>query len=160
MRTLGAILLGCGLIGLLVSLGMDTSVSTSTGYGRVNNIGLMNDKQNYIIVSSVLLLAGIAMAFVGGSAQAPVRTPVRADNESRKCPCCAEIIKCEAVKCRFCGETVDAVEPDDSDYSEFVASYASKLEEARLVSKTHRVIGTIVVAIFVGLIIMVNTFTE
>ena len=36
----------------------DTSVSVGSGY-RVNNLGLMQDKQNYIIFSSVLLLIGI-----------------------------------------------------------------------------------------------------
>ena len=36
----------------------DTSISAGSGY-RVNNLGLMQDKQNYIIFSSVLLLIGV-----------------------------------------------------------------------------------------------------
>jgi predicted amidophosphoribosyltransferase len=29
------------------------------------------------------------------------------DNETKKCPACAENIKLEAKKCRFCGEEID-----------------------------------------------------
>ena len=36
----------------------DTSVSAGSGY-RVNNLGLMQDKQNFIIFSSVVLLIGV-----------------------------------------------------------------------------------------------------
>lgn len=35
---------------------MDTSVDT--GYGRVNNIGLMKDQQNYLMVCGVLAVVG------------------------------------------------------------------------------------------------------
>ena len=41
----------------------DTSVSVN-GYGfgqRVNNLGLMNDKRNYITVSGIMFLAGLIM---------------------------------------------------------------------------------------------------
>ena len=56
MKGVGIILLVAGLIGAVFALSMDTSVST--GYGSVNNIGLMAEKQN------TLLFAGIA-AIVG-----------------------------------------------------------------------------------------------
>lgn len=52
MKGIGIILLVAGLIGAVFALSMDTSVNT--GYGSVNNIGLMAEKQN------LLLFAGFA----------------------------------------------------------------------------------------------------
>ena len=64
LGTVGSLLLVGGLIGLVYALGMDTSASSSFGQ-RVNNIGLMNDKQNYIIAAGVTALLG-ALCFLGG----------------------------------------------------------------------------------------------
>lgn len=52
MRTFGLLLLICGALALVVGLGIDTTVS------GVHNIGLMNEKQNTILL-------GVAMAIVG-----------------------------------------------------------------------------------------------
>jgi len=38
-----------------------------------------------------------------------------ADSTERKCPFCAEIIKAEAVVCRFCGRDVEPVKPEPAE---------------------------------------------
>ncbi len=59
MRNLGITLLILGSVGALVALNLDTSVST--GFGQVNNIGLMNDRQNYLIASCFIALIGVIL---------------------------------------------------------------------------------------------------
>lgn len=64
MRTLGIVILIIGVILGIYALSMDTSVqvnSDGNSFGlpeRVNNIGLMNTKQNLIIVAGVLAIIG------------------------------------------------------------------------------------------------------
>jgi hypothetical protein len=53
------LLVACGGVLMVYALAVDTSVP-SVG-GRVNNIGLMRDQQNFLIVSSVLIIAGVIL---------------------------------------------------------------------------------------------------
>lgn len=65
LASAGWVALCAGLIGLAFALFLDTSVATEGGlYGlpaRVNNIGLMDARQNYVIVSVATALAGVVM---------------------------------------------------------------------------------------------------
>jgi DNA-directed RNA polymerase subunit RPC12/RpoP len=72
MKSLGGLLIFFGISALIFSLQMDTSIEVKypggTGYGmpeRVNNIGLMNEKQNRIMLSGILLIDGIILFAVG-----------------------------------------------------------------------------------------------
>lgn len=58
-----------------------------------------------------LFLWPVALVHIAIKDSAPaVRDEERvAAGELRKCPMCAELIKREAVKCRFCGSSVQAV---------------------------------------------------
>ena len=64
MRTFGIIILIVGIILGIYALSMDTSVQVNysgNSFGlpdRVNNLGLMNDRQNYLIVAGVLSIIG------------------------------------------------------------------------------------------------------
>ena len=97
----GGLLLGIGLIGVLLALGMDTTVE-STGGTRVHNIGLMNQQQNFLIVCVVVALAGAILLMRGSGRQQPQsEMPPLADG--KVCPDCAETVKLDAKVCRFCG---------------------------------------------------------
>lgn len=76
MKPWGILIAICGGLWLLGALGMDTSVSTGMG-GRVQNIGLLADRQNYILISCLMLLVGIGMAVVGGRSESAPAHPVK-----------------------------------------------------------------------------------
>jgi hypothetical protein len=60
MRRLGIVLLAVGALVIVLGLSIDSSVST--GFGRLNNVKLMEDKGNYLIVGSAFVLAGLGVA--------------------------------------------------------------------------------------------------
>lgn len=100
MRTLGVISLAVGALMLLGALVMDVSVPS--GLGRVNNIGLMAERQNYTIIGGILLLAGLIVLTLGRRQPAQAQS----DFDTHPCPMCAETIKKAAVKCKHCGADI------------------------------------------------------
>lgn len=110
MRGFGVLVLVVGVLALIGAMSMDVSVST--GIGRVNNLGLMADRQNFTIVGALVVLAGLLMIIFGG--RRPTSDQVAAslsDRDIRPCPFCAEPIKSAAIKCKHCGEEVPSVTP-------------------------------------------------
>jgi len=103
MKGLGTFAIIVGICWLVFALGMDVSVATGSG-GRVNNLGLMADRQVHTIVGGMITLAGLLMVLLGGKS---VATPARAGTDTRPCPLCAETIKRAAVKCKHCGADVE-----------------------------------------------------
>jgi hypothetical protein len=74
---------------------------------RVNNIGLMADKQNYLIASGVLLIVGLILCYLPQSQ--PVKEKEK-ERKNKKCPQCAEQVLEEAKVCRCCNYTFKAEE--------------------------------------------------
>lgn len=100
MRGLGFLIVAVGVIVMIAATAMDVSVPS--GLGRVNNLGLMADRQNYTLIGGVVLIAGLLMVIFGRKPQAPAALAL----DTRPCPLCAEIIKNAAVKCKHCGGDV------------------------------------------------------
>lgn len=70
MKQFGYAILALGIVALLATLSMDTSVPSGT-FERVNNIGLMQEKQNFLIVSALIVLIGVVMIAVSYKATVP-----------------------------------------------------------------------------------------
>jgi RNA polymerase subunit RPABC4/transcription elongation factor Spt4 len=130
MRTFGVLLCIGALIALVLGFSFDTSVST--GLGRVHNLGLMNEKQNIIIVGGAMLIAGALLLAITGREQSQ---PLSSEAGYRKCPNCAEFVKSEAKVCRFCQRElpslleIEALE--EADRKRLADSQARAAEEAR-----------------------------
>ena len=106
MKGFGTFALIVGICWVIFALSMDVSVST--GMGRVNNLGLMADRQVHTIVGGMIALAGLVMMLLGGKGSPPSRAET-AEHDTRHCPLCAETIKNAAIKCKHCGAEVDGV---------------------------------------------------
>lgn len=101
MRGFGLLIVAVGIIVMIAATTMDVSVPS--GLGRVNNLGLMADRQNYTLIGGVILIAGLLMVIFGRRTQAAAESTF----DTRPCPLCAETIKNAAVKCKHCGGDVD-----------------------------------------------------
>lgn len=108
MKGFGKFALIVGVCWLIFALSMDVSVPTGAG-GRVNNLGLMADRQIHTIVGGVIALAGLLMVLLGDKSSPGT---AQAEKDTRPCPMCAESIKTAAVKCKHCGADLEpAVAP-------------------------------------------------
>ncbi|MCA4965874.1 hypothetical protein [Pseudomonas sp. Y24-6] len=126
MKGFGTFALIVGACWLVFALSMDVSVATGSG-GRVNNLGLMADRQIHTIVGGMIMLGGLLMILLGGKSSA-AHASVEAD--TRPCPLCAETIKNAAIKCKHCGGDIEAAKPHQFKVG-WVASTACEDKEER-----------------------------
>lgn len=98
MKLTGILLVILGVLLVFFALDMDVSVGTAFGQ-RVNNIGLMNDRQNILIISATLFIAGVILCAVS----------YKNGIDIKKCPYCYEDISVEAIKCKHCGSEIRTI---------------------------------------------------
>ncbi|EPH0681969.1 MULTISPECIES: zinc ribbon domain-containing protein [Klebsiella] len=134
MKIIGYIAIAIGVIFAISALFMDVTVATSGGY-RVNNLGLMSSRQNYMIFGGFVAIAGIIVALVGDKLK------------GSKCPYCAELINSEAVKCKHCGSDVTPsktiVNTNDAGASDRLADVNVKLIAGIVLAVFAAIIGAI-----------------
>lgn len=68
------------------------------GIDRINNVGLMAQRQNGIIFSFGATILGALLIYLGRDSTIGINA------SERKCPYCAERVKLEAIICRHCGK--------------------------------------------------------
>lgn len=103
---LGGLLVFVGMWLLYLGLTMDTSVEVTypddvQGFNielpeRVNNLGLMQEKQNYLMFGGICFVLGLVIVYAFPSSKNEEYI------ETKKCPDCAETVQLEARICRFC----------------------------------------------------------
>lgn len=82
MRNFGKLLLIGGALALIIVLNMKTSVST--GFGEVNNLGLIADKQNFLLMSLAAIVAGLVLLAVGKNGSRDSDDPFDQVNSANK----------------------------------------------------------------------------
>lgn len=124
MKKLGFFALVIGVLWVVVAF--NTDVSVDTGYGRVNNIGLMASRQNHVIIGGLIVLVGVLMLIFGKSSSSATGLV--------KCPFCAEMIQPEAIKCKHCGSEIQPhTKSQETDPSLWSADHYFKLNNGDVV---------------------------
>ena len=130
MKKIGIFALIIGLVSLVATLGMDTSVAS--GYGRIHNIGLMNEKQNFLLVSVAMSIVGVVLLIFGYRNKQLGET---SNNATRTCPFCAEQILAQAILCRYCHRDITPLTPvstgeeNQSDLSKKTSTTRLKIDD-------------------------------
>lgn len=140
MKSVGYIALAVGALIAICSLFMNVSVPVGNGV-YVNNLGLMAQRQAWILAGGFVALAGLLVAVFADK--------LNGWNEGAKCPYCAESVSPEAVKCKHCQSDITPT------ISAPVAAAQEAEEVARLDGVNVKYILGLVVLVFVGILLTI-----
>ena len=134
MKYFGYLMFTVGLILLGIAFTMDTSVAVSYTNDnafnlpeRVNNIGLMADKQNYLLFGSILTVLGALIGVTYEKKDEKEKT-------EKVCPNCVENIKKEAKVCRYCSYSF-LEEKDDNEEFEVDENLVNSLKSINKIKR-------------------------
>ncbi|CAM3554187.1 hypothetical protein [Xenorhabdus nematophila] len=82
MKITGTVVITIGVILAIFALTMNVSVDTA--FGRVNNIGLMEDRHMYTIVSLFIVAAGLALLIAGSFMPNPATAKKQAEKTAQE----------------------------------------------------------------------------
>lgn len=126
MRKIHVILMLAGIITILIGakwginyFNMDTSVQ-GFGYGkRIHNLSLADHRRNNLMGAAVTCISGLIVFGLGYLRFNTNRADAssRISNTDKKCPYCAELIKRDAVICRYCNRDIPADTSQINSYS-------------------------------------------
>ncbi|WP_339503972.1 hypothetical protein [Pseudomonas sp. RL_105y_Pfl2_101] len=105
MRLAGVLLAIIGLATIAYAIAMDVTVPYGAMYWeRVANADLMSRRIMFSVLGAALVVSGVILISMDLRNQSKPKYSDSADCAA--CPFCAELIKVEAKKCRFCGSDV------------------------------------------------------
>lgn len=107
-RNIGIGLVVLSVCAFLIGFNLDTTVSS--GGDRIHNIGLLSDKQNFILFAVAMAVVGAIFMNTAKGADSDTVEHQQVQRQTRNCPYCAETIKAEATLCRFCNKEVQPID--------------------------------------------------
>jgi len=125
-RTIGGGLIGRALLG---PVGLLAGVLASGRKREITFIAKLKDGRQFIAtayIDTFVKLKGASTPAMDFAARTTPEGEISLDQETKKCPQCAETIKLEAKKCRYCGEILDPKEVEN-----IVSAHLAPLEEER-----------------------------
>lgn len=146
MKVIGAVLMSVGVLWLIYAINMETSVTTGgntiggeiMGSGEyafrtpeikiprqeVFNLAKAETRRTHITLAAITLISGVALFGFGTLNGSSLSLSAPKD---RKCPSCAELVKGEAIVCRFCGTKLDPITlPDKGGAANALEAYAAR----------------------------------
>lgn len=116
MKTVGTVLIVGSIIGIVYSLTMDVSVVTKYG-DRVNNIGLMQAQQNFLLISLGGFIGGVILRVFGKDSPSKINEAKEAttpnlvqeitNSGEYSCPNCENSVEKDATTCPKCSASFE-----------------------------------------------------